>query len=376
MRRPRTSSAPSGSERVNYLASVSDLMSALLFVFILTLAVAIIQARTAAGRAEIEADRARTAQTEALEARKEALKARAEAIDAAEKARRTRDDLQAVQTRLAAVESRLEGNARTLRILLNELRDKLMLRGIPVDIDATRGVLRVPESAVTFAVGSSVLDEGNRRKVLAIGEALAGELRCFQVDRLNDQDCKGRNPYGHTLDAVLIEGHTDNQAYRGDATGRRNRLLSTARSSAVFDVMVSGNAQLENLTNAEGERLFSLSGYGAARPLPGHEYAAPTNDSANRRIEFRFIMTPPAINDEESRLIRSPAPEGTAALDESPAEVASDGPKVVEPVKPVKSDATAAPAAGAAKPTHDAESPAAVPLAASADESSEQGVRP
>lgn len=31
--------------RVNYLASVSDLMSGLLFVFILTLAVAIIQAR-------------------------------------------------------------------------------------------------------------------------------------------------------------------------------------------------------------------------------------------------------------------------------------------------------------------------------------------
>lgn len=374
MRRSRTSGAPSGSGRVNYLASVSDLMSALLFVFILTLAVAIIQARTAAGRAELEAERARTAQSEALEAREEALKARkealtarAEAIEAAEKARRTRDDLQAVQTRLAAVESRLEGNARTLRILLNELRDKLTLNGIPVDIDATRGVLRIPESAVTFAVGSSVLDEGNRRKVLAIGKALAGELRCFQVDRLKDPDCKSRNPYGHTLDAVLIEGHTDNQAYRGDATGRRNRLLSTARSSAVFDVMVSGNAQLENLTNAEGERLFSLSGYGAARPLPGHEYAAPTNDPANRRIEFRFIMTPPAINDEESRLIRTPAPEGTAALDKGPAEATSDAPKGVEPVEadePVKSEAHPAPAAGATKSAHDAESPAATTVPA------------
>lgn len=38
--------------RVNYLASVSDLMSGLLFVFILTLAVAIIQARSATGKAE------------------------------------------------------------------------------------------------------------------------------------------------------------------------------------------------------------------------------------------------------------------------------------------------------------------------------------
>ncbi len=335
MRRSRTSGAPSDSGRVNYLASVSDLMSALLFVFILTLAVAIIQARTAAGRAELEAERARTAQTEAREAREEALKARSEAIEAAEKARRTRDDLQAVQTRLAAVESRLEGNARTLRILLNELRDKLTLNGIPVDIDATRGVLRVPESAVTFAVGSSVLDEGNRRKVLAIGEALAGELRCFQVDRLKDPDCKSRNPYGHTLDAVLIEGHTDNQAYRGDATGRRNRLLSTARSSAVFDVMVSGNAQLENLTNAEGERLFSLSGYGAARPLPGHEYAAPTNDPANRRIEFRFIMTPPAINDEESRLIRTPTPVAEAAKSPNGADGPAETPLAAPSAEPI-----------------------------------------
>lgn len=48
-------------ERVNYLASVSDLMSALLFVFILTLAVAIIQARTAAGRADEEARHAKEA---------------------------------------------------------------------------------------------------------------------------------------------------------------------------------------------------------------------------------------------------------------------------------------------------------------------------
>lgn len=47
--------------RVNYLASVSDLMSGLLFVFILTLAVAIIQARSATGKAEQEAQNARQA---------------------------------------------------------------------------------------------------------------------------------------------------------------------------------------------------------------------------------------------------------------------------------------------------------------------------
>ena len=273
-------------ERVNYLASVSDLMSALLFVFILTLAVAIIQARTAAGRADEEARHAK---------------------EAAERARVALENLNQVQGRLTIVEERLEGNSRALKAFLEQLKTSLEEQGIMVDIDTVRGVLRVPESAVTFGVGLNTLDDSNLEKVKIIGNVLEKELPCYQPLSMKEPHCLEMNPNGNTLDAVFIEGHTDNQTYRGDLTGRRNRLLSTSRSSAVFDAMVVGRPGLEGLTNIRNERLFSLSGYDASRPLPGHEHPTPTNDPANRRIEFRFIMTPPAISKEESRLIRSDA---------------------------------------------------------------------
>lgn len=274
-----------GQSTINYLASVSDLMSGLLFVFILTLAVAIIQARTATGKAELEAQNAR---------------------QAAEHARMVEKDLKNVKNRLQVVENRLEGNARALRRLLQNLQANLEAQGIRVDVDEVRGVLRIPETAVTFNVGQSTLDMNNRNKLKLIGKALQEELRCFQPNAINSDVCKVRNPTRNTLDAVLIEGHTDNQTYRGDAIGHRNRLLSTARSNAVYDAMIVGNRRLENLKNDKGERLFSLSGYGASRPLPGHEYTVPTNDPANRRIEFRFIMTAPAFTNEESQMLRTP----------------------------------------------------------------------
>ena len=123
-------------ERVIYLASDSDLMSALLFVFILTLAVAIIQARTAAGRADEEARHAK---------------------EAAERARVALENLNQVQGRLTIVEERLEGNSRALKAFLEQLKTSREEQGIMVDIDTVRGVLRVPESAVTFGVGLNTL---------------------------------------------------------------------------------------------------------------------------------------------------------------------------------------------------------------------------
>lgn len=276
---------------VNYLASVSDLMSALLFVFILTLSAAIIQARSATHNAQEAEQRAQ----------REAAQAAA-----------VRTELQTTQDRLQIVENRLEGNAQALASLLGSLKDRLGALNIPIDIDAQRGVMRVPESAVTFRVGSAQLDEDNRRKVTIIGRVLAAELACFQPKQTSVR-CQAMNPNGNTLDAVLIEGHTDNLTYRGDKTDRRNRLLSTARSNAVFDVMVVGNQPLEALRNTNGERLFSLSGYGAERPLDGHNHSRPTDDAVNRRIEFRFIMTPPAVSREESVLIRAHQPAPTSS---------------------------------------------------------------
>ncbi len=268
--RTRAKKVRSG-ERVNYLASVSDLMSGLLFVFILALTVAIIQTKHSA-----------------QEAKEAAMQ------------------MESIQTRLKNVEARLVGTREATGNLLDRLEKELVKENVMVEIDPARSVLRIPENAVSFEVGRSDLNEENAERIRMIGRVLADKLLCYQknVPETMRERCAKENPFGHTLDAIFIEGHTDNLAYRGDETGRRNRYLSTARSNAVYGIMVVENDALENLTNPNGESLFSLSGYGSERPIAGHRHEVPTDDPANRRIEFRFIMTAPAFSEEEEELIR------------------------------------------------------------------------
>ena len=113
------------------------------------------------------------------------------------------------------------------------------------------------------------------------------------------------NPYGNTIDAVFIEGHTDNQGYRGDPKGLKNLTLSTSRSNAVYQVLVMRDDDLRAMKNEKGEEIFSISGYGSARPVAGHEHATPTNDAANRRIELRVILSEPKLYEEEKRLLEA-----------------------------------------------------------------------
>lgn len=319
----------SHSEVPNYLASVSDLMCGLLFIFIITLAVAVLQARAAKQDAERQEQSAKQAKIyyenkinelnvlyedkiqELNSLYEEKLEALNREKDSANQ--RTRE----MQTKLSTVESHLIGNDRSRRGLLENVQTNLAQgNNIHVNIDSARGVIRIPESAVTFAVGSAILDSSNAEKVNFIGSILQKELVCFTQTYLeaHPEECHDRNPNRSTLDAVFVEGHTDNQTYRGDTSGSRNLRLSTDRSNAVYQTLMRTHPQLASLTNDKGETLFSLSGYGAERPVPGHFHATPTDDPANRRIELRFILAEPKMTDEERMLIHMESDEGKGKL--------------------------------------------------------------
>lgn len=133
----------------NYLASVSDMMSGLLIVFILALVATMVQTKLAEERA--------------VEAQKQAL-------EKARQAEMKAKQLQTVQTRLGLVEARLTGNDQARRGLLSSSQARLREDyRLDVNTDLTKGVLRIPESAVTFAVGRSDLDAINTQKLNAIG---------------------------------------------------------------------------------------------------------------------------------------------------------------------------------------------------------------
>lgn len=272
----RKTRCSSHSSSVNYLASVSDLMSGLLFVFIIALTAALIHTQDSLTQADAARKQAEAAKTQANQ----------------------------IRARLITVEDRLKGNNMARAALLAQLKKSLQQQDIHVRVDTSRGQLLIPEEAVTFEVGKSDLDADNLHKVSVLGTALEQVLPCFlSGPSSQSKNCHGLNPNHNLLDAVFIEGHTDNQQYRGDNGDSRNRTLSTARSNQVFHVLVSSSPALSHLTNNRGEALFSISGYGSNRPVAGHEHELPTNDSANRRIEIRFIFAEPQLSPEENLLL-------------------------------------------------------------------------
>lgn len=244
------------AEAGNYLASVSDLMSGLLFVFIITLAVFVIEFQLASVSTEAE--------REVLEDKVEDLT-----------------------------------NARTLRReLLADIEQQLDERGVRVEVDLEHGILRLTEETVRFRAGSASLDELPRTNLRIIGQVLAALLPCYTVAPPAalrcDLDAAGK------LEAVFIEGHTDSMPVRGK--GYSNWELSSQRAINAYQFLASEVPVLAGLGNQRGEALISVAGYAATRPLV--YYDEPTSDERNRRIDIRFIMAPPEETPEIIQAIR------------------------------------------------------------------------
>jgi chemotaxis protein MotB len=239
-------------EGTGYLVSVSDIMAGLLFVFIITLIAFVIQFQDASVKKELE-----------------------------------RRDLEEKVDELS--------NTRDLRRkLLADIEAKLKDKGLEVKVDQELGILRLTDQTVQFRSSSDDLDDKPRENLAIIADVLDELLPCYAGIRevtLVPQSCPP-NAIGK-LEAVFIEGHTDNvplpksSRKRGDS----NWHLSAKRAIKTYQYLIERQPNLSLLMNENQEPLFSVAGYADQRPLV--EYETPTDDARNRRIDLRFIMRPP-----------------------------------------------------------------------------------
>lgn len=237
------------SEEENFLVSSADLMACVLFVFILLALVFAIKARGAQEKADAKSQQLQDAQ-------------------------------------------RLWGSTTVARKrILEELQKTLQEKGIVVSINQDGDGLRFPEGTLTFDQCSNQLRSGDRTNLGTLAEVLGPVLQrfsqtCGQIGAraaVSDQQ----------VDVVLVEGHTDKRAPAPGCGYRDNWSLSTARASATRDLLLEANYRLRGLCNAQSRPLFAIAGYADQRP-------ASTNDDDNRRIELRFIMRPPAIENPDA----------------------------------------------------------------------------
>lgn len=284
-----------GSEDESYLASVSDLMVGLLFVFIIMLmafGLNFTQAKTLAlavgeelSTARDAADRERerlAAEIDALEGERERLKAELTLVMS------QRDELSEMSRALTERD-------RIRRLMLQRLQDLLRQRDVQISLDPENGILRLPEGLL-FESGASGLREEGERALREVAFALARSLPCYsQAPAAAQADCaRGAAPL---LEAVLIEGHTDERPFAGGAVD--NWTLAALRGVNTFKALIRYEPSLDLLRNARGEALLGVSSYEARRPVTRDPSAEAQR--LNRRIDLRFVVAAPA-SDELARL--------------------------------------------------------------------------
>lgn len=236
---------PRVDEENPYWISFSDLMSALLVIFILAVLALIIEL---------------TQRTQDIDAGIEELK----------KAEQARQDI------------------------IREVKDELAKQNIKVVIADNETVIRIPEETLSFKSGQDLIPEGMTESVMNIGVILHTAIM--------------KNERFRYLDTVFIEGHTDSIPIKfGKYWTKGNWGLSADRAITVWKLWsdeIDVTPSLNELLNHSEEKLFSVSGYAATRRVQLDE-SSPEQRAKNRRIDIRFTVKMPSIEDLESIKISS-----------------------------------------------------------------------
>jgi flagellar motor protein MotB len=183
---------------------------------------------------------------------------------------------------------RLEILRRIEAALKTEFDDQIL-----VEISTENDALRFKGEGL-FASGARSLLPNKRAIVDRLAELITEAISCYTVNdrELNYAAC---NPYGIVIEAVQIEGHTDDVG-----TDPFNIELSTARANDAFFTMLQSQDDLLSYRNIRGQPVISVAGYGEMRPVAPND--TPARKAENRRIDLRLIMYTPRDREQVERI--------------------------------------------------------------------------
>ncbi|HET6469095.1 MAG TPA: hypothetical protein VFG43_12040 [Geminicoccaceae bacterium] len=289
------------TEEESYFVSVSDLMVGMLFVFIIVLMAFALNFRSAeeeAARVQQSLAEARdhvVRERNALAAERDSLSRERDSL-AMEQDRLTREIAALVEQRndLATVAETLLQRDDTRSAMLQSVQDLLRTRQLEVVVEPANGILRLPEGLL-FESGEAVLRPEGELAQRALAAALARSLPCYSLAPPAMQaDCPG--PAINLLEAVLVEGHTDDRPISTLAI-HDNWTLAAMRGVNTFKALTRFEPSLDLLRNDRGEALIGVSSYEARRPVSTEQ--TPEARRLNRRIDLRFVVGAPSAPEVE-----------------------------------------------------------------------------
>jgi flagellar motor protein MotB len=166
----------------------------------------------------------------------------------------------------------------SLKKNLSGLVAKLSDRGVRVLFDPSNGVIRLPEELL-FARGNDMLSKKGERGLKVIAEELLPVLKTGCTDGSSFR-----------LESVFIEGHTDSDPIRSSRFSD-NWDLSAARATNTYRALIQAKPELELFLNPSKLRVLGVSGYGENRPVAPND--TDDNKKSNRRVDLRFLMAYP-----------------------------------------------------------------------------------
>ncbi|MBF0626946.1 MAG: hypothetical protein HQL91_01875 [Magnetococcales bacterium] len=276
----------------DYSISISDVMSALLYVFIVILIIFSFNMNSSENdfrseylRVAKERERMSQINEEQSEKLKKLETGVVELRDLAEQLKRDLDQHMAKTAQLL------------LQLLTDIQHDLQTQENLKVFVDFNHGILRLPDE-ILFPSGSAQFAPGGEETLNKLSRVLARHLPCYAgtVEGSSKRPvfCEERQWNPGTLDAVFIEGHTDNIALSRANPHSNNLHLSGMRAIQTFETLLGRDkpdSLLGGLRNQKGQPVFGISGYGERRPVVAH--VEPTAEKANRRIDIRFFLINP-----------------------------------------------------------------------------------
>jgi chemotaxis protein MotB len=279
------------NEGANYFASMTDLLVGVLFVLIIMVAYLAFQINTE--------ERVPRSIFEQVKKERDTLVSEVQALNAEVAALRKEIERLKEEIRKAKQVNPLEkymaqGQAKRDQIV-QETVEELKALNIDARIGRANNVITI-SGANLFASGRSNLDSlaGAPERVNKLAEVLRDRIGCHALSEgVSIDELKACNPDFLFVEAVFIEGHTDNvRVIKRLRDGSRNNLeLSARRATNTYEQLVTHVPDLKSFKNPTGEQALSVAAYGEQRPMvPNIE---PEDREMNRRIDIRFDMHVP-----------------------------------------------------------------------------------
>src|SRR5579875_3416028 len=130
------------------------------------------------------------------------------------------------------VTDQLAGANQTRSKILEQLERTLRAKGVPVTVDTQNGILRLPEAILFDSAKYELRPEGHRA-VGVLADSLEAILPCYTDVQPRPPRCQGA-PEKHKIESLYVEGHTDHDAYSGGGVIRDNWDLSVQRATTTY----------------------------------------------------------------------------------------------------------------------------------------------